>query len=636
MGRPPKAQPPSSDNRIIVSLYGAKWKVHPPPNVPWADQLIQQQIERKCFLAALGDKDFVLHKGNQGALHHFKQFVDCIWNHPKSTQKFIWTPYAEEIFSACIKEKFIAVAGHAASGKSHAAAMWAVVMFLMRPTKTAVMTTSTNLKEARRRVWGKVKDFWSQACMTCCGEDHLPGKMVDSQGFIRCTQGDRSSDTSGVMLIPGEKSQEKESIGKLIGFHNEIVILIADEHPELSENLLVAADTNLNVNPHFQMLSLGNPKSRFDAFGTFIEPEDGWESINLESYQWRGKSKAYVIRFDGAKCPNVELKQGPGEESYPGILHYDAWLHALDKYGANSAHFMRMFRAFPMANQELDAIYYEEDFIKYNSLQSSKSIPWEDPPTIIAVCDPSYEHGGDKAVAYFGLCGFAKGQSDEKRKKVLVLTERVQLDEDMVQQDKESKPEQIAKLFISACKSRGVQPRHVAVDHTGGGGGFSTALSIFWSNDFLKVQFQSKASTSPVSMTDKRPGHEVYTNCRSEIWYSGKEFLRTGQWKLGEGKHTKIIINELTASRYDTVANRLKVESKEEMKKRIGRSPDDADSALLGLHLCRVRLGMVSVEKAAKEPRKAQFNPLSSLFPEIGGRRRQMTMDLTHNGPTWG
>lgn len=637
---PPYIQPPQE----YYERYGARHKVYAVPNVEWWQYLVVAQIEAMCFRCACGDKGTHKWKGLKSPAYHFRQFCEAVWNHPWSKKRFEWNPYAIKMLQAIMKHDYVAVASHTAAGKSHGAAIFANALFLMRPDQTTVLTTSTNLKEARGRVWGKITDYWNQACASFGGEENLPGKLVDSQGFIRSYMlfpGEtekRASDISGIRMIAGEKSSEKESLGKLIGFHNEYVIFIADEHPDLSPALLVAAETNLSAGAHFKMLSLGNPKKRFDAFGEFCEPAEGWDWLTQEKEVWRTKRGGVCLRFDGARCPNVIHKQVKGEEDLVGLLTWDVYDKAMRDHGESSAFFYRMMRGMWSPTGEADSIYNEEDFIKYNTLKSAKDMPWEEIPIPVAACDPSYEHGGDKAIAWFGLCGYIK-REDGKRLRILVLTERVQLDEDITNKG-EAKPEQIARLFIAACKQRRVEPRNVAVDHTGGGGGFSTALSLLWSNAFLKVQFQEKASVTAASNTDARPSHDVYVNMRSEIWYSGREFIRSGQWKLGDSPHTKSLMLDLTSALYEPVGKRIRVEAKEKMKLRIQRSPDDGDSALLVLHLCRQRLGMSSVEKAAKVEKRGvdmvqqmMDQGFENLFRK--GSKRPVSADLQHSGPSW-
>jgi len=69
---------------------------------------------------------------------------------------------------------------------------------------------------------------------------------------------------------------------------------------------------------------------------------------------------------------------------------------------------------------------------------------------------------------------------------------------------------------------------------------------------------------------------EKYFNKRSEAWFMMLEWL-----KYGKIPQDDELIADLTAPRFTYASNgTYKVESKEETKKRLGRSPDRADSAI--------------------------------------------------------
>jgi hypothetical protein len=111
------------------------------------------------------------------------------------------------------------------------------------------------------------------------------------------------------------------------------------------------------------------------------------------------------------------------------------------------------------------------------------------------------------------------------------------------------------------------------------------------------------------SGTDPRPANEVYVNKVSEIWFVGREYLQSNQIR----GISPSLAKELCARTYSTKARgRVQVEPKEQAKKRIGRSHDLGDSALLCLELARRRLGMSSKARAPKPdrgegPRKSFF-----------------------------
>tara|TARA_R110002020_G_scaffold281034_1_gene496790 strand:- start:284 stop:757 length:474 start_codon:yes stop_codon:yes gene_type:complete len=116
-----------------------------------------------------------------------------------------------------------------------------------------------------------------------------------------------------------------------------------------------------------------------------------------------------------------------------------------------------------------------------------------------------------------------------------------------------------------------------------------------WSDEILRVSFGGKASDKRVSANSKLVGEQLYMNRVSELWFVGKELVRTKQL-YGVNKD---LASEITGRKYDMVKGatlRMKIESKADFKSRLGRSPDLADAAFLCLDLARQRHGFVAVE----------------------------------------
>ena len=135
----------------------------------------------------------------------------------------------------------------------------------------------------------------------------------------------------------------------------------------------------------------------------------------------------------------------------------------------------------------------------------------------------------------------------------------------------------------------------MAVDATGAGAPFCDVLSGEWASGFLRVSFGGMASDKRVSANSKSVGTELYVNRVSELWFVGKELMRTRQVF---GVDTDLA-QEITSRNYDMIKSgtlRVKIESKPEFKSRFGRSPDLADAAFLALDCARQRLGLVAVD----------------------------------------
>lgn len=98
-----------------------------------------------------------------------------------------------------------------------------------------------------------------------------------------------------------------------------------------------------------------------------------------------------------------------------------------------------------------------------------------------------------------------------------------------------------------------------------------------------------------VSVNSKLIGTELYANRCSELWFAGKELIRTKQL-FGVSNE---LAAEMTGRRFDMYKSgslKMKVESKPDFKSRLGKSPDIADAAFLCIDVARQRLGLVAAE----------------------------------------
>jgi len=359
--------------------------------------------------------------------------------------------------------------------------------------------------------------------------------------------------------------------------------LIGDELAELSEAIVNAGLTNLSKNPFFQMIGMSNPNSRFDAFGVWSEPKDGWESVDIQTAdEWDTKWGGKYIRLDGERSPNVIL----GETKYPWLpteakLQEDRLL-----LGPESRGYMRMVRAVFFDSDETTGIYAESELSTSGALGS---VEWESTPTVVAGIDPAFTNGGDRTIMFTAEVGYARnGQY------VCQFKDAIHLNDDATNKAV-PRTYQIVNQIVEHCKKRKVSPENVAVDSTGAGAPFCDVLAGEWSPNFMRVTFGGKASDKRVSMNSQLTGEELYMNRVSELWFVGKELMRTKQ-VYGVSSD---LAQEMCARNYDMIKSstlKMKIESKPEFKSRFGRSPDLADAAFLALDCARQRLGLVAID----------------------------------------
>lgn len=516
--------------------------------------------------------------------HHFKQVVNMLWGPHNKAKHFEWNPWAEAMLAALhyhpqtgARNPHVGVSGCGSSGKTALGALFGLVNWMSDPINTLVLTTSTDLLAARKRVWGEVTAFWQAA------QGVMPGKLVDSKGLVATIDpqtGNKLPDSSGISLVAGEKRKEKDAIGKIIGSKNKRVFMIADELPELTEAILEASMSNLATNPMFQMIAMGNFKNRYDPFGQFVEPLDGYDSISVDTASWITKY-GHCIRFDGLRSPNILA----GENKWKGIYGSKQLAEHRKTLGENTAGFWRMCRSFEAPIGLDNCIYSESDFA---AGKAREHVVWRGDTVKVSGLDPSFTNGGDRSVQWIGRFG-----QDISGKNVLCIEKRYLLREDVRLKDR-TRNFQIAEQFRDNCIAEHVNPRFAAVDATAAGGVFCDIVNELWSREVLRVDFSGAPTDMLISATSPKTAKDSYDRRVTELWYVGLEFLKHGQIK----GLTEELAREMKARHYETVKGaeglKMRVETKADMKERLGFSPDEADAFFVMLDLCRQRLNFLA------------------------------------------
>ena len=528
----------------------------------------------QCF-----DADRKPSQGGLGRYGHFKNVVDILFNHSESKKRFDWNSYSIRMAQAMCEHDVLSVAGCGGSGKTDTASVFSIVWWLVDPANTMILVTSTSLKDSRRRSWGSVTDY----LRACPG---LPYKILDATGQVRTvdhTGKEKFSDKCGFALIASEKKNEKEAVGKLIGFHNKRIMLLADELPELPESILEAYFGNITTNPCTKLIGLGNPASYFDAFGILSEPAEGWESVTMNDESWKTK-RGYLIRLDAASSPNILA----GRTIYPYLTTLEKYEQAIGNLGENSAQFLRMYRAWFSAAGSEDTVFSGSDVVKSGAMSKVK---WKEKPTRLAALDPSFTQGGDRTCLAFLDYGVSVDGV-----KVLQVEKIVYLKDDTTKKDS-PRSYQIARMVVDHLAAEGVSIHNFSMDVTGAGAPLADIITQEAGRGLHRVQFAGTATELPISPFDKTPSNKKYVNRVTEIWWSMKELMLNGQLR----GVTNEIAQELTSRRYEVIKGetaRMKLESKTDLRARGGKSPDTADAIAICVDFVRTRKNFSSNAKA--------------------------------------
>ena len=596
-----------------IEKYGRLWT---PRNGAVVTPL---RLEMDAFLMGLTPEE-----GGLGKATHYRNVVSTIW------PTYSWHKWAELRAQAFCKvnveedaetgNKFVrsvtGLAGGTDSGKSYDMAAWALVNWFVDPLNTMVIVVSTSKIDAKQRIWAALVKMYREAHAVGIAA----GRLIESMDIIKLSDEEGKaidasvgvSDASSIMLLAAGDEYKDDAQKRLQGKKNRRIVLVIDELQDCSSSVINEAIWGFKGAQELHVVGAGNPSSIFDPHGKFCEPIKGWMSVDEETPNWKIKVagiEGLALRFDSEKDnPNQQsFDKGKGLR-YPFLPKPNDVAIAKKELGDLNPQFWRKFRGFwPPADADDCTIVSDVLLARHGALD--KPI-WDGTPKDIAGIDPSYTEGGDRFVFSHMKWGkLISGKWAIALEKQYVLNRRVGSQEDF-------QYEMIQQIHDLSIKL-GIPNQWMGVDASAGG--------IFWSigeRELLRgwhaVSFAGAASDLPVSaqyamrneVTGKpQVGKELFHNMSSELCFVSRYFLECEQLK----GVTPDLAWEMTQRKYVRRTRKIIIESKTDMKKRIGKSPDLFDSFSVGLFVARKVFGAMAGSEAIEEKKRKNKQSFKEL-----------------------
>lgn len=549
----------------------------------------------------------------EGLPRHYENMRRIIWPHLDGEHN--GQRWHALIRDEIIKNKVTVLMGCGSSGKTHSAAWIFLCEYFCFPEETCVLVSSTDIRGLRLRVWGEMTQLWQQAVNKA---DELPGNLLDSRMAIttdRLEDGDFDSRQvrdmrKGIIGIPTVQGGKFIGIGKFVGIKQKRVRLIADEAQAMGPGFL-SAFSNLNKNEDFKAVVLGNPNDILDPLGKAAEPLDGWDD-HMEP----DKTSVWKTRFMNGTCVNLIGTDSPN-------FDFPEYEPTRFKYLISREHIQETLSFFPKDSFE----YYSQcvGAMKVGTLarrvltrrlcQQGNALEdqvfWEGSArTKIYFVDAAY--GGDRAVGGHGEFGKAVGG------KLILLLHPPKIIPISVKEDKEPE-QQIAEYVKRDCEGLGIPPENMGHDSTGRGS-LGTFIARVWSAMTNPIEAGGKPTKRPVSLDlyvidqeSKQRRHkrcdEHYVKLVTEFWFSVRYTVESGQLR----GLTDETMEEFCMREWDRVSgDRIEIETKKEMKERVGRSPDLADWAAGIVEMAR-RRGFTISKLGTADSEERSFEWLKKL-----------------------
>lgn len=310
------------------------------------------------------------------------------------------------------------------------------------------------------------------------------------------------------------------------GIHARYVLVVLDEAGGVPKSLYDATDS-LVTSPGSRVLAIGNPDDKNSHFATLFRPGSAWNGIRISAYD--------APAFTGERVPPVLREELVTRE----------WVEERRRdWGEESP----LFRSKVEAEFPEDA---EDSVVPGSWAFRCKNAPDEDDSTEPNEGGLDCGAGGDESVMIHRLGSRA----------IPVFSDR--------NPDTMSTADKAHMYAVQLGMTR------VKVDSIGIGKGIADRMRRLGSGKYEVIEVNvGQRSTDP-----KR-----FPKLRDQIWWEvGRQLSQDGGWNLSEMPDD--FLAQLTAPKYTIDASgRVKVEPKDETKKRIGRSPDHADAALLAFY----------------------------------------------------
>lgn len=350
----------------------------------------------------------------------------------------------------------------------------------------------------------------------------LPGRVNQTEWFI-------DDELVGFGRKPADHDESAFQ-----GIHERYVLVLLDEACGIPEQLWVAADA-LTTNADCRMLAIGNPDNPASYFKKVCTPGSGWRTIGISAFD----------------SPNLSGEKVP--EKVALSLVSREWVEEKRvEWGEDNP----LYRSKVLGEFSAD---HPNQVVRQSDVAACRQPPETDPagPDLLPVeLGVDVGGGGDETVIR------------ERRGRVAGKEWSARTD----------RPESIAPLVLQAIKETGATA--VKIDSIGIGFGVIGELRNMTGRGLHRASIQA------VNVAEKSREPDKYANLRAELWWEiGRNLSERRGWDLSGMANADAAIAQLLEPRWSIDAQgRIKVEPKEEVIKRLGRSPDNADALLLAFY----------------------------------------------------
>jgi hypothetical protein len=489
---------------------------------------------------------------------HLRKAFEIVW------PKFQWNQWCELMIWAWCNYRIVCIIGHSRASKTYFMAHLALLDYMCSPHNTATTMTTTKFDALKTRMWGDM--------MRAIESIELPALQQTVQNVFKITNtsnemkfsqaGDSHGDDKFMIQGVATDSGDKTA-GKIRGQHADRRRILGDEAQDIAE-AIYKAFANATSAPDFIGVLLSNPVEKLSEFGKWCKPKGGWGSIHDTEIVWETETPGGIcLHFDGLQSPNIKA----GKTVFQFLLTQEYVDFIRTQFGEGSLEWWMYIRGFFPPDGTVARVWPSATILK-----ATPGCVFDYEPIPFGSLDPAYEH--DDPVLTLGHLGRNRDGLN-----VALCTKQVRIK--LAESSTQTKDRQLSNETKRLCIQHGVSPENFICDTTGNGRSVYALLYEDWGPKIQKVEYGGAATERPLRLNDPQPSSEQVKYFVAELWFRASYMAAAGMI-CGLGNLDPKCLDDLNARRYtikqDGERRVMVVESKDEMKKRLGRSPDYGDS----------------------------------------------------------
>lgn len=508
--------------------------------------------------------------------------------------------WAYRIAYAFCNFKRLTFMGCGSSGKTHVVGLCIYTAWKCAAWKTSALISTTSGESADQRIWGSMKDFYRADKLRI-------GKLLEYKHSIVLTEERAAKDRDYknsihlVLIKPG--SEGDNALAAISGRKNDIVIWVRDEG-QLMSNDITGARSNLMTNPFYQDIQLGNAPREGTQFYEDAKPygpkyPNGYRSVDLNTEICWPTKTGMCFWLDGEKSPNLTED---GSDRFPRIMNSESIKDIESEWGGrDTPGYWTQVRGFPHTSDIQDTVLTPALITAFGA---DKDVIWRgERVTVLAGFDSGLKSDGDPCVIDFLKLGHEIDGTlvAEFEKETIIVASS--------SESKDPYEIQIARKVIALCQERDC--KSICHDVSGDGGIMLKALMEAAAGtgiEITPVSFGGSPDDTMIGNGDDRKCSEVYDRRVTQLWYNVRFAVQAG---VIRGMQPYSRATQQLCQRKVVIQNkekRISVETKRDMKKRIKRSPDDADSRVLAIENARRHGLSMSVSIIESEEPEEDFD----------------------------